>query len=139
MNWTKALIAGVVGGIVVNIYDFVMHGIIMGNTYREYSTVFTQEQANPVWFFVVAIFIGIFGAVLFAKTRNSWAPGAKGGMTFGFFVGLIAFFAQFYSPLVIEGFPYYLAWCWGGITLIGWLIFGAVFGLIVKGGAPPAA
>ncbi len=132
MNTGKALLAGVVGGIVVNIYDFVMHGIIMAGTYVKYDTVFTQEEANPVWFFVVAIAIGIAGALLFAKTRNSWGAGVKGGLTFGFFVGLIGFFAQFYSPLIIADFPYYLSWCWGGILMIGWLIFGAVASFFIK-------
>ncbi|RMF64715.1 MAG: hypothetical protein D6743_09005 [Calditrichaeota bacterium] len=131
MNWSKAVIAGVVGGIVVSIYNFVMHGVIMGSTYSKYSA-FTQQEANPVWFFVVAIAIGIAGAMLFAKSRTTWGAGVKGGITFGFFVGLIAFFAQFYSPLVINGFPYFLSWCQGGIALIGWMVYGAVFSLLYK-------
>ncbi|NIV92307.1 hypothetical protein GWN42_05760 [candidate division KSB1 bacterium] len=131
MNWGKALLAGVVGGIVVNIYNFVMHGMIMGSTYTEYAA-FAQEEASPVWFFVVSIFIGIAGALLFAKSRGSWGDGVKGGVTFGLFIGLVSFFAQFYSPLVINDFPYFLSWCWGGISLIGWLIFGAIAGVMYK-------
>lgn len=131
MNAGKALLAGVVAGIVENIYAFIMHGIIMGNTYTKYKA-FAQEEASPVWFFVVAIAVGIAGALLFAKTRSSWGAGVKGGLTFGFFIGLVSFFAQFYNPLVINDFPYYLSWCWGGISLIGWMVFGAVAALIYK-------
>lgn len=29
MNYGKAVVAGVVGGVVVNVADFVMHGMIM--------------------------------------------------------------------------------------------------------------
>ena len=43
MNWTRALIGGVVAGIVVWIADFVMHGILLGETYARYP-VFTQED-----------------------------------------------------------------------------------------------
>jgi len=132
MNTGKALLAGVVGGIVVSLYNMVMHGMIMADAYVKYDTVFLQEQSSPVWFFVVAIAIGIAGALLFAKTRGAWGEGAKGGATFGLFVGLIAFFAQFYNPLVIADFPYYLSWCWGGIVLIGWMVFGAVAALLYK-------
>jgi hypothetical protein len=73
-----------------------------------------------------------YGALLFAKTRDSWADGLKGSITFGFFVGLIIFFYQFINVLVIKGFPYHLSWCWGGIELIGWPVFGAVAGLLIK-------
>lgn len=131
MNWTKALIAGVVGGIVVNVYSGLVHGFIMGATYKKYA-VFSQEQTNMIWFFVVAIVVGVAGALLFAKSRGSWSAGVKGGVTFGFWLGLVAFFAQFYNSLIFEGFPYFLSWCWGGITLIGWLIFGAVVATLYK-------
>lgn len=50
---------------------------------------------------------------------------------------LIAAFAQHFSPLVMEGFPYDLAWCWFGITLIVSLVLGAVRGLMIK--APATA
>ncbi len=130
MNWTKAVIAGVVGGIVVNLYSGLMHGVIMSQTYTEY-TIFAMDT-NPIWFFVVSISIGVAGALLFGKTRGAWGAGVKGGVMFGFFIGLVSFFGQFYSPLVINGFPYFLSWCWGGISLIGWMIFGAVAALLYK-------
>ena len=31
MNWNKALLAGVVGGVVLAIYDFIMFGLIMNS------------------------------------------------------------------------------------------------------------
>ncbi len=132
MNWTRIVIAGVVAGIVVNLANFVMHGLILGNTYTKYPEVFDQNPANPIHFFVVAISAAILAAVLFAKTRGSWAPGWKGGATFGFLLGLAFFFPQFYMPIVIDGFPYFLAWCWGGVNVIGGVILGAVLGAIYK-------
>ena len=132
MNWSKVLLAGVVAGVVKNLADWVMHGFIMGATYTRYPEVFTQEATSPIWFFVVAISVGIFFAILFAKTRECWADGIKGGMTYGFWVGMVAFFGNFYTAIVIDGFPYYLGWCWGGIGLIGAVIGGAVVGLIIK-------
>ncbi|MDH3525013.1 MAG: hypothetical protein OES32_15640 [Acidobacteriota bacterium] len=132
MNWSKAILAGVVAGIVVNVSDFVMHGLIMGETYTKYPTVFSQEQASPLYFAAISVCIGITAAILFAKTRGSWGAGWQGGATYGFFLGLVAFFPNFYDSLVIADFPYYLSWCWGGITLIGAVIGGAVLGAIYK-------
>lgn len=131
MNWTKAILAGVVGGVVMNLGDWVMHGFIMGNTYGKYA-IFGREPAHPLHFFLVAVCIGIMAALLFARTRECWGDGLKGGATFGFWVGLVAFFGNFYNTLVIEGFPYYLSWCWGGMEMIGMVLLGAVLGMMYK-------
>lgn len=132
MNWSKVILAGVVAGIAVWLADYVMHGIMLGNTYKEYSTVFSQEEVNPFWFLAIGVAIAITAAILFAKTRNCWAAGWKGGLTFGFFLGLVSFFPSFYNSLVIADFPYYLGWCWGGIHLIEGLIGGSLLGAIYK-------
>lgn len=134
MSWSKALIAGAAGGFVSAILNALMHAGIMSGTYMKYEGLFRQDS-SPLWFTAVAIVIGIAGGVLFAKTRSSWAAGAKGGLNFGFFIGLVSFAAQFYTPLIYQGFPYYLSWCWGGIALISWLGFGAVAGALYKGSA----
>ena len=51
---------------------------------------------------------------------------------FGFWLGLVGAFAQFFSPLVMVGFPYYLAWCWFGINLVVSLALGGVLGAMIK-------
>ncbi|MCJ7579011.1 MAG: hypothetical protein MUP98_00580 [Candidatus Aminicenantes bacterium] len=130
MNWIKVLITGIVGGVVIWLYNFVMHGLIMGDSYDKYGIF--RDDASPFFFVLAFVFIALAGALLFAKTRNSWSDGLKGGITFGFFVGLIIFFSQFTNVLIFKGFPYHLSWCWGGIELIGWLVFGAVAGLLIK-------
>jgi hypothetical protein len=132
VNWTRILLAGVVAGIVTNVADFVMHGMVMANTYMKYPQVFTQTQANPLWFLLVALCLGISAAILFGKTRTSWAAGWAGGATFGFFLGLVGFWPGFYHALTIDGFPYYLSWCWGGITMIDAVLAGSVLGSIIK-------
>jgi hypothetical protein len=132
MNWSKALIGGVVAGIALSITEFILHGQVMASTYTKYSEVFEQEQANPLYFVLVAVCVAIAAALLFAKTRSCWAHGAKGGATFGFFLGLVAYFTFFYNPLVYAGYPYYLAWCQGGITMIAMVVTGSVLGLMIK-------
>ncbi len=132
MNWSKAIIAGVVGGIVMTIADYVMHVLILGNTYMKYPEVFRQDDAGVHYFFVVGIMIAIMAAILFSKTRSAWADGVMGGVTFGFFVGMILFFSRFYQSLTLEGFPYYLNWCTGGSAVIAFVILGTVLGLMIK-------
>jgi hypothetical protein len=131
MSWSKAVLAGAAGGVVLTLADWVMHGFIMAQAYTKYE-VFSQEPANPLHFFVVGICIGIMAAILFGKTRDSWGRGAVGGATYGFFLGLVGFFQPFYHSLVFDGFPYYMSWCWGGIHVIGFVILGTVLGLMMR-------
>ena len=133
MNWAKILMGGVVAGVVGTLVDFVIHGVVLAETYMQYS-VFTQEQANPVYFLVISIMVGIMAAILFSKTRNSWGDGVGGGATFGLFVGLFVFFMPFYNSLVLEGFPYFLSWAWGFANLVGSLVFGIVLSFFIKSG-----
>ena len=43
MNWGKIVVAGVVGGVVMWLVSFVLHGLVLGSTYMKYPEVFTQE------------------------------------------------------------------------------------------------
>lgn len=131
MNYARVLLAGLAGGIVIWLADFVMHGIMLGPTYTRYP-VFTQEAASPFSFLLVEVFLALTAALLFAKTRDSWGAGWAGGANFGVYLGLVRFFMHFFSPLTLEGFPYYLSWCWGGITLIDGVILGAILGVLYK-------
>jgi hypothetical protein len=130
MNWTRVLAGGVAAGIVTNLADFVQHGMILAEAYKKYA-VFTKTAANPAMFAFVSVVVSLCIAILFARTRSSWAAGWKGGATFGFFFGLAIFFMGFYNPLVLEGFPYHLSLCWGGIGMIDSVLGGIVLGAII--------
>jgi hypothetical protein len=132
MNWTRVFLAAVIGGVAMWLASFVLHGLVMGNTYMKYPDVFTQEAANPAMFLLIEFLVAFPAAVIFAKTRSSWAAGVGGGLTYGFWLGLFGGFAQFFSPLVMEGFPYYMAWCWFGINILVALVLGVVFGAMIK-------
>ncbi len=132
MNWTRVALAGVAAGVVTWISDFVLHGIVMGPTYQRLSQVYSQTAANPAKFLAVSLVICFTAALLFARSRGSWAAGWKGGLSFGFFLGLVVFFQRFYDPMVIDGYPYYLAWCQGGISMIDSLLAGAILGAVIK-------
>ena len=136
MNWNRTILAALAGGVATWLVGFLLHGVIMASTYTKYSEVFSQEQANPLSFLVVEIFIALPAAVLFARTRGSWAAGVGGGVTFGFWLGLVGAFTELFNPIVLEGFPYYLGWCWWGIHLITFVVLGAVLGATVR--AQPA-
>ncbi len=111
MKLNKVLLTGIVGGAVVWVYYFLTHGLILADMYMKHS-VFITESANPIWFVFNTVLVALAGALLFAKTRGSWAEGIKGGLTFGFFCRSRSIFLpvfQFTSPGMGGDRAYWLA------------------------------
>ncbi len=133
MNWGRAVVAGLVAGIVQNIVNFVLHGLVLGGTY-EGEAAFVQEEdpAVFVWFTLVALVIGVVAALFFASSRQSWQAGPRGGLHFGILLGAVVGFQQFYLTLVISDFPYNVAWIWLAVEIISFGVGGIVLGALVK-------
>ena len=132
MNWTRVALAGVVSGVVANVCSFIIHGILLADTYVGRPDIFEQTQASPFYFLGLAIGSALVVTVIYAKTMGAWGGGWKGGAKLGFWVGLVGFFPNFYYSLVIADFPYYLSWCWGSSSIIVSIIGGAVIGALYK-------
>ncbi|MDE2690336.1 MAG: hypothetical protein OXI49_07445 [Acidobacteriota bacterium] len=135
MNWGRAIGAGLAAGFVQNIANFVMHGLVLGGMYLD-QPAFVQEPDNMamqiVWFLVIALVLGVVASLLFASSRQSWQPGAKGGLHFGVLLGAVVGFQQFYLTLVVNDFPYHVAWLWLAVDVISFGIGGIVLGAVYK-------
>lgn len=135
MNWGRAIGAGLAAGFVQNIANFVMHGLVLGGMYLD-QPAFVQEPENMamqvVWFLVIALVLGVVASLLFASSRQSWQPGMKGGLHFGVLLGAAIGFQQFYLTLVVNDFPYHVAWIWLGVDIISFGIGGMVLGAVYK-------
>lgn len=135
MNWSRAIGAGLAAGFVQNIANFVMHGLVLGGMYLD-QPAFVQEPDNMamqvVWFLVIALVLGVVASLLFASSRQSWQAGAKGGLHFGVLLGAVVGFQQFYLTLVVNDFPYHVAWIWLGVDIISFGIGGMVLGAVYK-------
>ena len=135
MNWGRAVVAGLVAGIAQNIVNFVMHGLILdtAGTYEGHAA-FAQEDDPTVfvWFTAIALVIGVVAALFFASSRQSWQAGPRGGLHFGILLGAVVGFQQFYLTLVINEFPYHVAWIWLAVEIISFGVGGMVLGTMVK-------
>lgn len=135
MNLGRAIGAGLAAGFVQNIANFVMHGLVLGGMYLD-QPAFVQEPDSMamqiVWFLVIALVLGVVASLLFASSRQSWQPGAKGGLHFGVLLGAVVGFQQFYLTLVVNDFPYHVAWLWLAVDVISFGIGGMVLGAVYK-------
>jgi hypothetical protein len=126
MGNPKFWVAVLVGGVVANIFDFIVMGMMMAPVFAGIESM--RQDMNPMWF-VIGDFIAVFVMmVMYDRVYSSFAPGPKGGATFGAYAGLLASFPLWiFIHLMFKGFPYGLSW---GLTAIG-ICWGAIVGSVL--------
>lgn len=130
MNVKKLLIAALVVGVVLNVYDFVVHGVLLRGTYESLPDLF--KQGGSVTGFVIGDFVFALVFVWFYnRVSSSFGGGAANGAKFGFYVGvLLGFPAQLFSQMMFVGFPYTLAWEWVASAIVVGVLAGATAGAV---------
>lgn len=110
--WGRVLLGGVVAGIVFNVFEFVLHGVILGRAWESAMMALgkTKEQmeaaqASSMTLLVLWAFLAtFFGTWLYAAIRPRYGAGPKTG----FAAGLWTWFAlSFLSGLVSIAFSLY--------------------------------
>jgi hypothetical protein len=120
-------IAVIVGGIVVNVMDFLVHGMLFQEMF--YSKMQgMRTDVNPLWyialdFLMVAVFVWFYD-----KVYGSYGGGMPGGMKFGLYYGVaLNFPVMFFPYLMYQGMNYGFVWA----SIIYGIIWGMVLGMAV--------
>ena len=133
MRIQKFLLATVAVGVAVNIYDYVLHGMLLQGPLYSQLTGFMRADAS-VPLLVLSDFVAALVFVwVYDRVQSAFPPGPKGGAVFGLYAAvLIGFPTWIGCYLLIAGFTYGLAWAWTFAGL-GWgLIAGAIAGLLYR-------
>ena len=135
MKSGKFWMAVVAAGVVANVVDFLLHGMVLQNMYYAKITDLFIQGGSPA-FFVVGDFVGMFVlAMVYDKVSGSFDKGWKGGALFGAYAGvLITFPGAIFYHLMFKGFPYALSWIWIVTGVIAYAINGAVLAAVYKKG-----
>ena len=131
MNVMKLLLATVVVGVVMNIFDFVVNGQLLAG-YMAGMPIMKKELPIPM--LVVADFVAALVLVcVFARVRSAFSAGPQGGATFGLYAGILVNFPTWIiAHLVFEGFPYGASWVLTVVGILWCVIAGAVAGAVYK-------
>jgi uncharacterized membrane protein YgdD (TMEM256/DUF423 family) len=81
INYGRAIMGGLVAGLILNIGEFLFNGVIMANAMREWG-VSHNLPAEPTTTFMVAAIgltfaLGILMVMLYAMIRPRYGPGPK--------------------------------------------------------------
>ena len=103
MNYARILIGGLVCGLVLNIGEFVLNGVLLAKQMEEFfrKCGMTPPSGTAFIILIVATFaMGIFIVYLYAAIRPRYGPGPKTAIC----AGLLAWFCvYFYNNAIALG------------------------------------
>jgi hypothetical protein len=140
MKNSKFWIAVAASGVVMNIVDFLLQGMVMIPMYYSKHTDIFNQTTNPVWY-VIGDFITVFVlAWVFDKVSASFNSTWKGGAVYGLYAGILVNFPTWiFLHLFLKGYSYKYAWFSTIYGIVWTVIAGAIVASIYeKGSAAPA-
>ncbi|OHD72029.1 MAG: hypothetical protein A2W19_03555 [Spirochaetes bacterium RBG_16_49_21] len=131
MNVKRFIIASIVVYIVVQVLDFIIHGLILADTYKTLANVWRPDMMSLVWIFYAA---GLVFAVLFVYIfikgyeGKGILEGVRYGAIMGLFMNVIGMFGQY----VMYPIPFLLSLQWFIYGMIEFIIAGMVVAAIYR-------
>lgn len=88
INWGRVILGGLLAGVVINVFEFVLHGVILEEQWEAAMAALgrtMEESAGMMAIYIILGFlIGIFAVWLYAAVRPRFGPGPKTAACAGF-------------------------------------------------------
>ena len=135
MNTKKFFIAFIVVFVVLEVTNYLIHGVILDATYKDemYKNVFRPEaeMMGKMWIgWVLDIIWSYFFVFLFVKGYEN--KGVAEGLRFGLYIGLFYMLVNSYGMFIFLPIAYSLALQWFIYGLIQTLILGVITAAVYK-------
>lgn len=88
INLKGVLLAGLIAGLVLNVFDFLMYGVVLAaDMEAAMQAIGKTMEGQPIWLYVVLDFLfGIWTVWLYAMIRPRYGPGPRTAVIAGLFV-----------------------------------------------------
>lgn len=135
MNTKKFFIAFIVVFVVLEVTNYLIHGVILDSAYKDemYKNIFRPEaeMMSKMWIgWVLDIIWSYFFVFLFVKGYEN--KGVGEGLRFGLYIGLFYILVSSYGMYVVLPIAYSLALQWFIYGLIQMLILGVITAVIYR-------
>lgn len=81
INWTRVLIGGIVAGLIIDVVEGLLHGVVLGPEWRQAMQALgkpLEENTGRMLFYVLLGFAyGILAVLLYASIRPRYGAGPK--------------------------------------------------------------
>lgn len=95
INWGRVLLGGIVAGIIIDVGEFVLHGVVLGTEWRHAMEALgrpLQETVGNMVFYVLLGFpYGILAVWLYAAIRPRFGAGPTTALYAGFGVWVLGY------------------------------------------------
>jgi hypothetical protein len=139
MPVSRFLVTAAAVGVAVNVYDFLVHGLLLQGPLYSHLPLMRTDMSLPL--LVVTDFVAALVFVwVYQRARPSFGAGPAGGAVFGLYAGVLVNFPTWIgSHLLLQGFTYGLAWAWTLAGVAWGILAGAVAGALAGRPAPASA
>ncbi len=133
MNTKRWLLASVAVLVVVAVLEFLIHGVLLSDVYRQTASVWRSgaEMQKMMWIFWVGMLVfAPFFALIYVKGYEKGKPGLGQGFRFGLYVGVMLSVMHSFGWYVILPIPLALAFYWFLGILVEFIAAGVAAGLV---------
>jgi hypothetical protein len=120
INWTRVLLGGLVAGVIINVFEFLLNGVILAKDMEAAIAALGRQMGGGelAMFTVWGFLVGIFAVWLYAAIRPRFGAGLSTALCAGVAVWCLGYLLAAVTPLALKLFPTRL------------LIIGLVVGLV---------
>jgi len=132
INWSRVFIGGLVAGLVINISESLLNGLIIGADWEAAYTAIglpAQETTGMiVWYLASGFILGIAAVGIYAGFRPRCGAGPATALWSGATVWFLTYFMGYGSVFFAGLFPMHLFWwteLWGIMEILVAALIGA--------------
>ena len=110
INWTRVILGGLVAGVIINIFEYVLNGVVLAKDMEAAITALGRQMSGGalLMFSVWGILVGIFAVWLYAAIRPRYGAGPKTALCAGAAVWGLGYLLASVTPLALHLFPRHL-------------------------------
>src|SRR6266568_853912 len=107
INWTLVNLGGLVAGVIINIFEYVLNGVVLANDMEAAIRALGKQMGGGalVMFTVWGFLVGIFAVWLYAAIRPRYGAGPKTAACAGSAVWGLGYLLASVTPLALHLFP----------------------------------
>jgi hypothetical protein len=135
MNTKRWLLASVAVAVVIGLLEFLIHGVLLADTYRQTASLWRSEteMQQMMWVFWVGMLVfALFFVLIYTKGYEKSKPGLGQGFRYGLYVGAMLSVMNSFGWYVMLPIPLALATSWFLSILVEFIVAGMAAGLVYR-------
>ena len=107
INWNRVILGGLVAGVIINIFEFVLHGAVLAKDMDAAVRALGREVGGSelMMFLAWGFLVGIFAVWLYAAIRPRYGAGPKTALCAGAAVWGLGYLLASVMPIALHIFP----------------------------------